>query len=182
MKRAIDYTLLPPDRKTAQELGVLYFFDGKPCRNGHVSHRSTLTKSCIECARLRTEKYKNTEKAKQKVAERIARKRAANVWTLETANRYFRHTYGITLAQYDEMFKSQNGACAICLKPEVVIDKKTNSLRRLAVDHCHTTNKIRGLLCYACNTSIGKMNDDPEVLERAAQYIRNEGVLNCQRD
>jgi len=177
----VDNTLLPPDRKTAAEVGSLYFFTGKPCNRGHIARRTTLRDTCMECVRIAANKYKNSEKGKKKYAERLARKKAAGVWTLETTNRYLKCTYGISLSQYDEMFRKQNGVCAICQRPERVIDKSTNEIRRLAVDHCHTTNKIRGLLCYACNTSIGKMNDDPEVLERAAQYIRNEGVLNCQQ-
>ncbi len=181
MKRAIDYTLLPPDRETAQELGVLHFFSGKPCRNGHIAHRSTLKNNCMECARLGNARYKDSEKGKGKRAERIARKRADGTWDDDVRNRTLKFEYGIGIVEYEQMFQAQNGVCAICLRPEVVVDKKRNAVRRLAIDHCHTTNKIRGLLCHACNTSIGKMNDDPEVLERAAQYIRNEGVLNCQQ-
>ena len=72
----------------------------------------------------------------------------------------------------------QNGVCAICKRPEKTIDRKQNKFRRLAVDHCHNTDKIRGLLCFECNTGIGKFKDNPQLIERAAEYIRNEGELN----
>ena len=182
MRKAVDFTLLPPDRKTAKEVGSLYFFTGKPCGRGHISRRTTLRDTCMECVRIAAAKYKDSEKGKKNRAARIERMRAAGTWLDDVRNRTLKCEYGIGIAEYEQMFQAQKGLCAICLKPESVIDKKRNAVRRLAVDHCHTTNKIRGLLCYGCNVSIGKMNDDPEVLERAAQYIRNEGVLNCQRD
>ncbi len=181
MSAVTELSLLPSDRETARELGVLYFFTGKPCGRGHLSRRTTSRNTCMECVRIAAEKYKSTEKGKKKREERIARKKAAGIWYDDVRHRTLKCEYGIGLAEYEQMFQAQKGLCAICLKPEVIIDKKRNVVRRLAIDHCHATNKIRGLLCYACNTSIGKMNDDPEVLERAAQYIRNEGVLNCQQ-
>ncbi len=182
MRKAVDHTLLPPDRETAREVGALYFFTGNPCRRGHISRRTTSRNTCVECIRIASEKYKNTEKGKKNQEARIARMKAEGIWNEDVRHRTLKCEYGIGLVEYEQMFQAQNGLCAICLKPEVIIDKKRNAIRRLAVDHCHATNKIRGLLCYACNTSIGKMNDDPEALERAAQYIRNKGELNCQQD
>ena len=60
--------------------------------------------------------------------------------------------------------------CKICNNPEArVVNGKTS---RLAVDHCHKTGKVRGLLCWACNTSIGRFKDSIEILESAISYIR----------
>ena len=65
--------------------------------------------------------------------------------------------YNITIEQYDEMLDAQGGGCAICgVKP-------TN--KRLAVDHCHTTGKVRGILCTGCNTGLGGF------MLAAAKYI-----------
>jgi len=75
-------------------------------------------------------------------------------------------TFGITLEEYDELFARQNGSCAICNMPQSELK------RRLAVDHNHITGKIRGLLCFRCNASIGKFGDDPELLEKAISYLR----------
>ena len=74
--------------------------------------------------------------------------------------------YGVTRKDYDTMLVAQAGVCAICGKAE--------NGKRLAIDHCHKTGEVRGLLCALCNTAIGKLNDDPELLERAAMYLRGK--------
>lgn len=86
-------------------------------------------------------------------------------WTDINRNNYFKKKYGITLSEYNAMSDAQNHACKICRKPETG--------RRLAVDHCHTTKKIRGLLCSSCNISIGRMSHDPEILHRAIEYLKS---------
>ena len=75
--------------------------------------------------------------------------------------------WGITGMQYKTMLKSQKGVCAICGKANI------NKNRRLAVDHCHKSNKIRGLLCGKCNIGIGQFNDNPKLLRKAALYIES---------
>jgi 5-methylcytosine-specific restriction endonuclease McrA len=72
--------------------------------------------------------------------------------------------FGITLEEYEAMDAAQNGVCAICRR-------KCKSGRRLAVDHCHKTSKVRGLLCMNCNNAIGRMGDDPLLLRAAASYL-----------
>lgn len=71
--------------------------------------------------------------------------------------------YGITPDQYKAMSEAQNHKCAICQKPETT--------KHLAVDHCHKTGKVRGLLCQVCNTSIGKFRDSIELLTSAIAYL-----------
>jgi hypothetical protein len=58
-----------------------------------------------------------------------------------------RRSYKLTVAQYNEMFDAQGGVCACCGDPEYK--------KQLAVDHCHTTNKVRALLCHQCNNNLG---------------------------
>lgn len=70
------------------------------------------------------------------------------------------------MAQYDEIFVSQNGVCAICGGGPIV-----SRFKNLSVDHCHSTNVIRGLLCGLCNPAIGLMQDDPARLRAAADYL-----------
>lgn len=75
--------------------------------------------------------------------------------------------YGITLKEYDQLFQQQNGMCAIC-----GTDKPSGRWNRFCVDHDHITGRVRALLCNGCNQGIGYLNDDPELLEKAAEYIR----------
>lgn len=71
--------------------------------------------------------------------------------------------YGITLETYERMLKEQNGTCKICGgEPKV---------KSLHVDHCHTSGKIRGLLCTSCNTTIGKEENSPGLLQGMLEYI-----------
>lgn len=79
--------------------------------------------------------------------------------------------HGITSIDYEKMFKKQNGVCAICNKPETMSDRYGRTAS-LSVDHCHITKNIRGLLCSACNTSIGKFEDDVERLRKAIKYLK----------
>lgn len=82
-----------------------------------------------------------------------------------------KNKFGITLDQYNEMLRIQNGLCAICFQPETVIDKRNNKVIALAVDHNHITGEVRGLLCARCNISLGGFQDSPENLKNAALYL-----------
>lgn len=73
--------------------------------------------------------------------------------------------YGITLAQYQDLLNKQDNKCAICAKTPKQEGKN------LAVDHCHKTNKVRGLLCLDCNTAIGRFKEDRKLFERALEYL-----------
>ena len=86
--------------------------------------------------------------------------------------RRIKRKYGLTMAQYDSMVEAQNEVCAICHKPETTIDKRSGIVQRLSVDHDHSTGATRGLLCFACNTSIGKFNDSSKTLLKAAEYLK----------
>jgi hypothetical protein len=86
-----------------------------------------------------------------------------------------KHRYGITIPERDAMLYEQGGLCRICSK-EVFFDKTAGSEANTAnIDHCHDSGKVRGILCWPCNTGIGKLQDNPELLRLAAKYI--EGAL-----
>lgn len=76
-------------------------------------------------------------------------------------------TYGLTLEEYDLIFKSQEGRCAICLRK----GGGTSKHAHLDVDHDHQTGKIRGLLCGKCNRLLGHADDSPARLIAAAAYL-----------
>jgi hypothetical protein len=81
-------------------------------------------------------------------------------------NGELRRNFGISYAEYLIMLDAQQNCCAICGKDAEEFTKA------FAVDHCHTTGKVRGLLCWHCNTSIGKFGDDVDMLERAIEYLK----------
>ena len=72
--------------------------------------------------------------------------------------------FGINADQYEAIAKEQNYLCAICEKAEPCN-------RALAVDHCHSTKKVRGLLCDNCNTALGKFKDNVNLLQNAINYL-----------
>jgi hypothetical protein len=77
----------------------------------------------------------------------------------------------ITLEQYGKLLESQSSKCGICDREETCKDPKHDRVRRLSIDHCHATGKVRGLLCHSCNTAIGKLKDDVQLLCKAIEYI-----------
>lgn len=81
--------------------------------------------------------------------------------------------YGITIEKFNDMVKDQNNLCKICLKPETAFNV-SGKKRRLAIDHCHKTGKVRGLLCGKCNNGIGNLKDSIEILERTIMYLKGE--------
>lgn len=125
-------------------------------------------KDCKDCVKAqRREEYK--VKAEQKRAYQRTYRAADPERTAEHNRRYrFKSRYGITPQQYDEVLDSQNGVCKVC-------DRPCPTGERLTVDHDHLTGAVRGLLCRNCNAGLGNFKDDPELLERALQYLSGEG-------
>lgn len=76
--------------------------------------------------------------------------------------------YGITLNDWEAMHAAQGGVCAVCKSCEY---EKSSRYANLAVDHCHATGKVRGLLCNACNRAIGFLRDDPKTARALADYL-----------
>lgn len=86
-------------------------------------------------------------------------------------NARLKHRYGITAAEYDAMYTAQKGCCAICAKPAEEGGSPAHWTAKLAVDHCHDTGKVRGLLCNDCNAGIGHLANESVALSAAA-YLR----------
>lgn len=77
------------------------------------------------------------------------------------------------MLEYQRMMKVQNDLCAICKLPESSRHHK-GKLRDLAVDHCHKTGKVRGLLCSSCNRGIGIFKENIETLKIAINYLETQ--------
>ena len=126
--------------------------------------------TCKVCINARQAIRYQDPKVRQRSAESGARWRERNPDA--DADKTLRRKYGITLAQYDELFAAQGGVCALCKKGETTKRRKKGEGReRLAVDHCHDTGRVRGLLCFKCNTAIGSLGDTEADAQRVVDYL-----------
>jgi hypothetical protein len=85
--------------------------------------------------------------------------------------------FGISKVTYDAMMEKQNGVCAICGGVET--HKYKGEVRGLSVDHCHTTGKVRALLCHSCNHGLGNFKDRSAVLRKAAEYVDHHAAQHA---
>ncbi|SRR5713101_426121 len=112
---------------------------------------------------------KNKEQRNSYARQWHAKTRAADEEAYKEKTRRYRlkRRYGISPVDYDSLLLKQGGHCALC-------DRKPDQERYgyLHVDHCHDSNKIRGLLCEQHNLALGKMGDTEVALLRALDYIK----------
>lgn len=79
--------------------------------------------------------------------------------------------YNITIEEYNDLLLDQNGRCKIC--------NNESTARKLAVDHCHITGKVRGLLCNKCNMAIGLLFENEEIMLSALMYVVENNKLKA---
>lgn len=105
---------------------------------------------------------KKNENAWKKIQgdERLKELRAATV-----RRHHLKTRFGLTVEEYDRMWEVQDGRCAVCPR-ELESGYKTH------VDHDHETGTVRGLLCMQCNTSLGKLKEDEEIVRNLLSYIQ----------
>jgi hypothetical protein len=115
----------------------------------------------------RSKKYYEDHKEEVKARNRAYNKaHREEINTRENARpvrqraRNIKARYGLSLAEFETIKDKQRGVCAVC-----------GCTRKLLVDHCHTTGRVRGLLCQKCNTGIGFLGDDLNGLTKAVQYL-----------
>ncbi len=107
-------------------------------------------------------------------AQKLAAKKKAIIYReqnraeylIKHRNQMLKTTYKITIEEYNKLFNEQNGCCAICLVPQEKFKK------RLAVDHNHVTNEIRGLLCSNCNIKVVSVVENfSHLIPKAIEYL-----------
>jgi len=135
----------------------------------NIGSKDGLRTVCKECTKGYASSYYTNNKESLKISRTITKVRR---WHLA-------RVYGITLEEYNKMFETQNGKCLICNQPETQVNRKTNTLHSLSVDHDHATGKVRGLLCRRCNTLIGQVDDSVNILGRAIWYLKVKGEDTC---
>lgn len=87
------------------------------------------------------------------------------------SQRNIKRQYNLSPEEHEEKLKASNYVCEICGEPETSYDGRTGSLRKLAVDHCHISKKLRGMLCGRCNTTLGKVKENKEILQNMINYL-----------
>lgn len=124
---------------------------------------------CQPCYR-KTEEFRALDRARRQAkarGENTGRSMFADP-KARAQHMHLMRKYGLSLLQKEAMIVMQGG-CAICGR------EQPGMADRWAVDHDHLTGRVRGILCYDCNTAIGKLGDDPNTLEKAAAYLRKAG-------
>ncbi len=129
------------------------------------------------CARCYMAEYRKTPKYREKQDEYTNREttkagnrrrslehyhRNRDKWS----DRYYQQNYGISRAERDALHEAQSGLCALC-QAETVFRGPGGA----HLDHCHSSGKIRAILCGSCNQMLGLAKDSPELLRAAALYI-----------
>lgn len=122
---------------------------GEPCKRGHNGTRYVVGSACVDCT------YEQVKHRDKKIDKHSSKKQKVQ-------------KYGLTLETFDAMLVVQNHKCSLCEKPFTY----ENNFDRPYIDHDHVTNKVRSLLCSKCNSGLGFLLDSPELLEKAAAYIR----------
>lgn len=126
-------------------------------KSQHNGYRSR----CKDCRNSYRRKHRKENRQKYLKKERTPE------YIERMRNSAFKRQYGITVEDYRVLFKKQKGKCKICNKPE---NHKTK--KKLTVDHCHSTKKVRGLLCHSCNCALGLLNDNIKLLKNSIKYLK----------
>lgn len=127
------------------------------------AHIKTVSEICKKIKRPKKDSSDYRKKHQLKIKERMAKYAATHI--NEKRDRYLKRTYGISLDDYNKMYKEQNGKCGICGKSNL-------ESGILGVDHNHKTGKVRLLLCSACNSILGHAKENIEILEKTIEYIK----------
>ena len=185
----------------ARELGQTLYFTGKRCSKGHLSPRYASSGNCVECianvrgkASINSKGKSNKRSAVNHAAALAAIASGALEYLSDSACPHGHHRryvttnncidcdvesrkkrakkakwarikkeYGLSELDVAQMLDKQKCKCVIC---------KTNIQNGYHIDHCHTTNKVRGLLCQKCNQAIGLLKENEFFFFRAAEYIK----------
>lgn len=124
-------------------------------------HRGQCPKTKADKARWFREHYAKSSRKVMTPGERKSRRAEKRLdWDSTFAR------VRISAEEYKRRAEEQQNRCAVCQK-----EAHKDFRGRLAVDHCHITNKVRGLLCHNCNLMLGHAKDSVEVLEKAAKYL-----------
>lgn len=193
--------MLPATQSEAAAIGLSYFMTDRPCLRGHIAPRYTKGGRCSYCQRERNAaKRGRVFDPDMSRAARAAARAQAQVgeaaqfvplkpckhghllrWASSNncvecgklgrqrhkdSSRFSRikRVYGLSRSEYRALVEAQASCCAICNKHEP-------QHFALHVDHCHSTGKVRGLLCGRCNQALGLLDENAERMAAASAYV-----------
>lgn len=172
MKRNLDRELALKENRTT--------YNGKPCKNCNSTLKTVCDSSCVECNRNRSRKIQamkridgSNKSTRQKYekgdAGKACRKRYHSSEKGKANNRksQLKNKYNMTIEDYNLLLELQNHSCKIC---SLHINDHS---RNLAVDHCHTTGKVRSLLCDNCNVALGLVKEDIKIMHNMIKYMED---------
>lgn len=131
-----------------------------------------LTRSCSKCKENKSiedfPSHKRKPLGKDYICKPCASKRSSQTYTKEeiqikNKKAMMKMKYNLSLSTLAEMKEAQSSKCLIC-KEE----------KELVVDHCHSSGRVRGLLCRTCNSGLGMFKDNLLFLKSAMEYLENE--------
>ncbi len=149
-----------------------------------MGQNALMNKSCSVCFEIKEiESFYNSSSSKDgksyrckscdNAARRKWRTRNATRAKRSARERQLRYKYQLTTDAYNDLLKSQDNKCAICLCEQNSSAYGVNISEHFAIDHDHRTGKVRGLLCNTCNRALGMFKDDVGTVSRALNYLSN---------
>lgn len=135
------------------------------------SNKDGLTHRCKSCRNPQSKEWQRKNPEKVKEANRKNREKRKEYYNSPERKLKYRsweleRKFGITHEDYELMLAEQDGVCKICKQHRVASNKYY-----MAIDHCHNTGKIRGILCTRCNTAIGLLEENIDNLNNAIKYL-----------
>jgi len=137
------------EKTLARERGDTFYFTKIPCLRGHTSKRYVDSGNCWECRRIRDKERRKNRTPKERREFHLQLK------------------HNISMVEFTQMLEEQNYSCAVCNVHESKAPREM-----LFVDHCHETNRIRGLLCSSCNAAIGVLGDSANSIQKVIEYLK----------
>jgi hypothetical protein len=129
-----------------QEKAVALFYNYSKSKDGKFNQ-------CKTCQKESVRKYKN------KMGKAYYERERYYKW---------KSYYGLSEEEYKNILDGQGGSCAICGEN---IHLEENNGKRSAIDHCHNSGEVRGILCSNCNRGIGFLGDNSKVVKKALDYL-----------
>jgi hypothetical protein len=136
--------------------------------------QTTGSKTCTKCGVTKdiAEFYKRGGKqspdTRHNHCKECTKRRVSATPSIVKREQALKRMYGITQQDYDVMLAEQNNQCAIC---ETTEPGGRHTSNYFVVDHCHTTGKVRKLLCHHCNTALGLVGDNISTLQTMIEYL-----------